>query len=85
MKTTFAVWICFFFKEYAGIDLNNYRDDETRNYDSSSLLFLNWNLVPLPKRETIQKFAKRHHKKFMINTITAGLRCISEVYGNRRS
>lgn len=84
MENTFISWICRFFKEHLGIDLNNYRDNDTRRYDIDSLLFINWNLVPDSKKQIIDKFATKNKDRFVINTIYSGLRCIAEVRGNRR-
>lgn len=85
MEKVFIIWICEFFKQNCLIDLDNYRDDQTRKYDIDSLLFLNWDLVSKEKKAVIKKFASKHNKRFVMNVIAPGLVCISEVIGNRRS
>ena len=84
MEKTFIFWICEFFKANLGLDLNKYRDNDTRRYDIDSLLFINWSLIPEDKKLSIEKFANKHKNRFVINTIYSGLKCIAEVRGNKR-
>ena len=83
-EESFNYKMLLFFRENLGLDLNKYRNESTRRYDSDELLFFNWDFVSKHLRKKIYKFSEKYKDKFKLNFVSTSLVCIAEVKENRK-
>lgn len=83
-EESFSYNMLLLFRNTLNIDLNKYRNESTRRFDSDELLFFNWDFVSKSSRKRIFKFADNHKDQFKLNFLSASLVCLAEVKEGRK-
>ena len=79
MITSFVEYVTEFLKKQSNLDVEKFRSEQTRFYDKDDLIFLEWKLATREEQLAIISACKHSRKKFVLNDIGFGLKCIAEV------
>ena len=61
----FAKSIVDFFKKQVNVDIEKYRDNSTKNFDSQNVLNIDWNAVPKTEQQKLLQVINKPYSPFV--------------------
>lgn len=67
-----------YFLKQVNVDLNNYRDDTTRQFDRRNMLTVDWESIPKVERQYIEQAAQAYGGRYTIQDAGPWMKCICQ-------